>query len=132
MYYFAYGSNLSHKQMAKRCPGSRYLGRAVLEGYAQVFDGYSELRKGAGANVVPAYGEQVTGGLYEISADNLRSLDKIEVNYDRAEMSVKRMDGTVCEATVYLRDPLPVGEPSAEYMAVINEGKDDCGIDSGR
>lgn len=129
MYYFAYGSNLSHKQMAERCLGSRYLGRAVLEGYKQVFDGYSELRKGAGANVVPEYGSKVVGGLYEVSMDNLDALDKFELDYDRVMLSVKRLDGAACEAITYLRDPLPVGEPSKEYLDIIAEGKKDCGIE---
>ncbi|KAL8375684.1 hypothetical protein RB595_007003 [Gaeumannomyces hyphopodioides] len=31
--YFAYGSNLSLAQMARRCPGSRLLGTAVLPGF---------------------------------------------------------------------------------------------------
>ena len=38
-YYIAYGSNLSVKQMAHRCPDSRIAGQAVLEGWELLFKG---------------------------------------------------------------------------------------------
>ena len=34
--YFAYGSNLSFKQMGERCTKHRKIGKGVLEGYANV------------------------------------------------------------------------------------------------
>lgn len=38
-YYIAYGSNLSVKQMAHRCPDARIAGQAVLEGWELLFKG---------------------------------------------------------------------------------------------
>ena len=32
-FYFAYGSNLHLAQMAQRCPGSKFVGKATLSGY---------------------------------------------------------------------------------------------------
>ena len=31
--YFAYGSNLKHKQMESRCPGFKYITNFYLKGY---------------------------------------------------------------------------------------------------
>jgi gamma-glutamylcyclotransferase (GGCT)/AIG2-like uncharacterized protein YtfP len=132
MYYFAYGSNLSHKQMAERCPGSKFLTRVVLSGYKLVFDGYVGWRGGPVANVVRADGQQVVGGLFEVTEEHIRALDAVECQnnyYQRSVMQVKDPDGSAYDAVVYWREPLEVGEPSQEYLAVIAEGKKDCGID---
>ena len=51
-YYFAYGSNMNHKQMKSRCPDSHFLKRAYLEGYKFAYDGYSKTRNGAVANII--------------------------------------------------------------------------------
>ena len=37
MLYFAYGSNLHHKQMKMRCRDSKYLGCYTLKGYRLFF-----------------------------------------------------------------------------------------------
>ena len=34
-YYFAYGSNLHHYQMKKRCPKCRYIKKYVLDNYEE-------------------------------------------------------------------------------------------------
>jgi gamma-glutamylcyclotransferase (GGCT)/AIG2-like uncharacterized protein YtfP len=131
MYYFAYGSNLSHKQMAERCPGSKFVGPATLDDYELVFDGYHERRKGAIANIVPAEGKQVVGGVYELTNEDLSSLDRYEeypVTYGREAFRVKMFDDTAQEAMTYLRPPQPIGEPSEEYLDVINTGKKDCEV----
>ena len=36
-YYFAYGSNLHHAQMKKRCPKCRYIKKHILYGYQMNF-----------------------------------------------------------------------------------------------
>ncbi len=40
MLYFAFGSNLHHKQMKKRCKDSKYLGCYTLNGYKLNFRNY--------------------------------------------------------------------------------------------
>ncbi len=37
IYYFAYGSNLHHAQMKRRCPKCRYLKKYILHGYQLAF-----------------------------------------------------------------------------------------------
>ena len=36
-YYFAYGSNLHHAQMKRRCPNCRYIKKHILNGYQLTF-----------------------------------------------------------------------------------------------
>ena len=37
MLYFAFGSNLHHKQMKRRCKDSKYIGCYTLKGYKLAF-----------------------------------------------------------------------------------------------
>ena len=36
-YYFAYGSNLHHAQMKRRCPKCKYIKKYILKGYQLTF-----------------------------------------------------------------------------------------------
>ena len=40
MLYFAFGSNLHHKQMKRRCKDSKYIGCYTLKGYKLNFRNY--------------------------------------------------------------------------------------------
>jgi gamma-glutamylcyclotransferase (GGCT)/AIG2-like uncharacterized protein YtfP len=132
MLYFAYGSNLSHKQMQKRCPGFKFICKATLHDYLRVFDGVSDLGGGV-ANVIYNPGSSVCGGLYSITPKHLQALDKYEEYksgvYDRRELMVEKADGTKVMAIVYLRPHLRDDIPSSEYLAIVEEGFIDCGID---
>jgi gamma-glutamylcyclotransferase len=71
-YYFAYGSNLRLKQMARRCPNSRYIGRARLSNYRW------QINQRGFANVVWSKGYWVEGLVYELEGDDEDRLDKSE------------------------------------------------------
>ncbi|KAG7293842.1 hypothetical protein NEMBOFW57_003902 [Staphylotrichum longicolle] len=70
--YFAYGSNLSLAQMAKRCPASYYIGRAVLPDYRW------QINQRGYANVVAAPGSSVHGLVFELLDDDEARLDRNE------------------------------------------------------
>lgn len=76
--YFAYGSNLDLAQMRERCPSARKEARAVLQGYAIAFGGWSARWGGAVASIVPVLGSRVEGLLYRIEREDLRQLDRFE------------------------------------------------------
>ena len=59
MYYFAYGSNLSKKQMKERCPGSKPLFVATLPNFKLVFSGWSRKWMGSVATIKSFRGEKV-------------------------------------------------------------------------
>jgi len=129
MNYFAYGSNMNHVQMKTRCPGSRFITKVFLDGYKFVYDGYTTIRNGAVANVIPSIGEIVWGGLFEINQDNLFALDCYEgypTIYQRKELEVKDDNGKRYQAIVYLRNKKQIGKPSSEYRNLIIQGARDC------
>ncbi|CAG9940643.1 unnamed protein product [Clonostachys rosea f. rosea IK726] len=68
-FYFAYGSNLHLKQMKRRCPHSRYIGRARLVNYRW------QINERGYANVVKTDGYWVDGLVYEIDAADEAKLD---------------------------------------------------------
>jgi len=124
MLYFAYGSNLNHKQMKKRCPNSRFLKRAYLKGYRFVYDGYSSYRKGAVANIVPDSNSAVWGALWEIDEMDLKRLDEYEgypYEYKRKMIKVRDDDEKEYEAWVYYREGKKKGNPSKQYRRISKE-----------
>jgi len=130
-YYFAYGSNMNHKQMRRRCPNSRYLSRALLRDYKFVFDGYSRSRKGSVANVIKSRGDIVWGGIFEIDRECLSSLDRYEgypKSYDRRVIQVRDDEGKEFKVVIYLRGAKAIGQPSKAYREVILEGARDCNL----
>ncbi|KAF5640071.1 uncharacterized protein FTJAE_4618 [Fusarium tjaetaba] len=71
--YFAYGSNLHLAQVAHRCPGSVFKGKATLESYRW------QINERGVANVVESGNEHsVEGLLYMIGPKDERTLDRSE------------------------------------------------------
>jgi gamma-glutamylcyclotransferase len=131
MLYFAYGANMYHENMKKRCPEHKFIGRAVLADYKFVYDGQSRLRGGGIGNIVQAPREKVWGGLYEISERDSKMLDKYEGSpkyYQRKTVSVKNDEGQVLQAMVYRRSPLTANPPVPSYRQEILLGAEDCGL----
>ena len=131
MYYFAYGSNLNHKQTNCRCPDNKYIARVYLDNYKFVYDGCSSNRGGAVANILELSDSIVWGGLYEISKSDLVKLDKREGYpniYDRKELKVKDDQGNIYKAITYFRIGEKIGIPSSEYRKIIIDGAKDCSL----
>ncbi|KAI9163215.1 hypothetical protein HJFPF1_04816 [Paramyrothecium foliicola] len=68
-YYFAYGSNIHLKQMGRRCPNSKYIGRARLSNYRW------QINQRGYANVAEAEGHWVDGLVFEIDENDEARLD---------------------------------------------------------
>lgn len=71
-YYFAYGSNMSLKQMAERCPSSLFMGKGRIDGYRW------QINQRGVANIVQCRGDFVEGLVYQIDAKDKRQLDRSE------------------------------------------------------
>ena len=65
MLYFAYGSNLNHFQMKRRCKDSKYIKKINLKGYTLNFRS-----KYRAADIEKKINSIVPGGLYEISKNS--------------------------------------------------------------
>ena len=133
-YYLAYGSNLNREQMAGRCPGAEAVGRAVIEGYRLAF-------RRTYLTIEPEEGCAVPAGVYRISEENERALDRYEGYprlYFKEDMKVPFMgydpsgehfEGTI-EAMVYVMNAgFPVQGPTEQYLAVCKAGYADFGLD---
>lgn len=132
MYYFAYGSNLSKKQMKERCPNSKPVAIVTLHHYKLVFVGWSRQWRGGVASIKPFRGEKILGAIYEISEEDLRRLDKYEGApdiYNRLKVTVTDDFGELIEAITYVKaGRVEEAQPSKEYLSAIQQGYRDWGI----
>ena len=73
MLYFAYGSNLHHFQMKRRCKDSVFLKKINLKDFKLTFRS-----KYRAADIEPKKNSIVPGGLFEISKSDEKKLDVYE------------------------------------------------------
>ena len=76
--YFAYGSNLDEAQMKLRCPGLKVISPGCLRDYRLDFTHFSSGWSCGVADVVESEEGEVWGVVYEITQQNLESLDSDE------------------------------------------------------
>ena len=69
MLYFAYGSNLNHFQMKRRCKDSVFLRKINLKNFKLTFRS-----KYRAADIEPKKNSIVPGGLFEISKSDKKNL----------------------------------------------------------
>lgn len=126
--YAAYGSNLNKAQMAYRCPTAKPIAVAILKDHRLVFQGRIY---GAHANVIPEKGQEVPVAIWEISAQDERSLDIYEGvrggYYTKETMEIE-VNGKPQEALIYIMTPNPYGVPTDGYLQTIVEGYKDFGL----
>jgi cation transport regulator ChaC len=118
--------------MLERCPGSQPRFKARLPNFKLIFTGWSRKWRGGTATIRRFGGEQVMGGVYEITERDLRKLDEHEgypAVYDRVTVLVIPEDGDAIEAVTYIkREQSEETQPSPEYLATIRRGYKDWGI----
>ena len=119
-YYFAYGSNLHHAQMKKRCTKCRYIKKYTLKNYQLTFRS-----KYGAADIERKVGKKVYGALYIISKSNEKRLDIYE-EYPSLYKKIyfkykgkKVMTYTMCKKTKLV-------PPTLRYLNIIKQGYRDC------
>lgn len=117
--------------MQDRCPGSRRIGPARLDGYRLVFDLPSRRWGGHAAGIEPARGRTVWGVLWEVAPASLGELDQIEASYRRIPVEV-RAGSTGAAAFTYViegwrRSPA-AGRPTGAYLEHLVEGGRQAGL----
>ena len=124
-YYIAYGSNLSVKQMAHRCPDARIAGQAVLEGWELLFKGC--------ATIEPNKEKNTPVLVWEISEEDEKRLDCYEGYphyYRKEDLTVEVVsegaEPKTVTAMVYIMEN-DFGEraPSSYYYRVLYDGYKD-------
>lgn len=131
-HYFAYGSNLSKKQMRERCPECKPKSDAVLPNYKLIFVGWSRQWRGGTASIKRSAGGKVKGAVYEVTERDIRRLDSLE-GYPgtaaKVNVTVYTEDDEAIKAFTYMRTgQIEETEPSKEYATTIWEGYREWGI----
>jgi gamma-glutamylcyclotransferase (GGCT)/AIG2-like uncharacterized protein YtfP len=121
MLYFAYGSNLHHFQMKKRCKDSIFLKKISLKNFRLTFRNmYADIEYKK--NLI------VTGALFEISKSDEKKLDMYEdypIVYKKYFFTYYRkkvMTYTMTKKTNFTF-------PSERYLNIIKKGYKDCDLD---
>src|SRR5210317_1368224 len=122
MLYFAYGSNLNHFQMKKRCKDSVFLKKINLKDFKLTFRS-----KYRAADIEYKKGSLVPGALYEISKSDEKKLDIYEdylilyKKYYFYYYGKKVMTYTMIKKTSF-------AFPTERYLNIVKKGYKDCGL----
>ena len=124
MLYFAYGSNLHHFQMKRRCKDSVYLKKINLKNFRLTFRS-----KYRAADIEPKKNSIVPGGLVDISKSDEKKLDVYEdfpnlyKKYYFYYYGKKVMTYTMVKKSVFKF-------PTERYLNIVKRGYKDCGLDN--
>ena len=123
MLYFAYGSNLHHKQMKRRCKDSIFLKKINLKDFKLTFRS-----KYRAADIEYKKKSIVPGGLFEISKNDEKKLDVYEdypslyKKYYFYYYRKKVMTYTMVKKSSFKF-------PTEKYLNIVKQGYKDCGLD---
>ena len=123
MLYFAYGSNLHHFQMKRRCKDSVFIKKINLKNFRLTFRS-----KYRAADIEPKKGSIVPGGLFEISKSDEKKLDIYEdypILYKK--MYFKYYNNIVM--TYIMPKKTIFRYPTERYLNVVKQGYKDCNLD---
>ena len=123
MLYFAYGSNLNHVQMERRCKDSIFLKKANLKNFKLTFRS-----KYRAADIETKKNSTVPGALFEISKSDEKKLDIYEdypilyKKYYFTYYGKKVMTYTMTKKTSFTF-------PTKRYLNIVKRGYKDCNLD---
>ena len=123
MLYFAYGSNLHHFQMKRRCKDSVFLKKITLKNYRLTFRS-----KYRAADIESKKNSLVPGGLFEISNSDEKKLDIYEdypnlyKKYYFSYYGKRVMTYTMLKKTSFKF-------PTERYLNIVKKGYSDCDLD---
>ena len=123
MLYFAYGSNLHHKQMKSRCKDCKFLKSIRLRNYKLTFRS-----KYRAADIEKKKNSTVVGGLFDISKCDEKKLDIYE---EFPSLYVKMFFTYYGKKvmTYTMKKKTPFRYPTKRYLNVIIRGYKDCKLD---
>ena len=122
MLYFAYGSNLNHFQMKRRCKDSIFIKKINLKDFKLTFRS-----KYRAADIEPKKKSIVPGALFEISKSDEKKLDVYEdfpilyKKYYFYYYGKKVMTYTMVKKSSFKF-------PTERYLNIVMQGYKDCGL----
>ena len=123
MLYFAYGSNLHHLQMKRRCKDSVFLKKINLKNFRLTFRS-----KYRAADIEPKRNSIVPGALFKIPKSDEKKLDVYEdfpnlyKKYYFIYYGKKIMTYTMTRKTLF-------AFPTERYLNIVKRGYKDCNLD---
>ena len=123
MLYFAYGSNLHHFQMKRRCKDSIFLKKINLKDFKLTFRS-----KYRAADIEAKKNSIVPGALFEISKSDEKKLDVYEdfpILYTK--MYFKYYNKKVM--TYIMNKKTKFRYPTEKYLNIVKQGYKDCKLD---
>lgn len=124
--YVAYGSNLNLAQMARRCPEATIYGSGIIKNYRLAF--YRV------ASILPQPDAAVPVGVWEISAQDEKNLDRYEGFphlYRKENIDVVMDNGETVTAMVYIMNQDGAESyPDNFYYDTIHSGYRSFGFDT--
>ena len=123
MLYFAYGSNLNHFQMKRRCKDSIFLKKYELKGYRLNFRS-----KYRAADIEKKKNSKVVGAIFEISKSDEKKLDVYE-DFPTLYTKIyfKYYNKKVMSYIMVRKSKFRY--PTEKYLNVIKQGYKDCNLD---
>ena len=122
MLYFAYGSNLHHKQMKRRCKDSVFIKKIKLKNFRLTFRS-----KYRAADIESKKNSIVLGALFEISKSDEKKLDIYEdypilyKKYYFTYYGKRVMTYTMTKKSLFMF-------PTERYLNIVKRGYDDCNL----
>ena len=123
MLYFAYGSNLNHFQMKRRCKDSVFLKKINLTNFKLTFRS-----KYIAADIEFKKNSIVPGGLFEISKSDEKKLDIYE-DYPTLYKKYYFYHYGKKVMTYIMVKKSPFRFPTERYLNVVKRGYKDCVLD---
>jgi len=123
MLYFAYGSNLNHFQMKRRCKDSVFLKKYELKDYRLNFRS-----KYRAADIEKKKNSIVPGALFEISKSDEKKLDVYE-DFPTLYTKIYFKYYNKKVMTYVMIKKTEFRYPTEKYLNVIKQGYKDCNLD---
>ena len=123
MLYFAYGSNLNHFQMKRRCKDSFYIKKINLKDFRLTFRS-----KYRAADIEPKKNSVVPGALFEISKSDEKKLDVYE-DYPKLYKKYYFMHYGKKVMTYTMTIKSSFTFPTERYLNIVKRGYKDCDLD---
>ena len=123
MLYFAYGSNLHHFQMKRRCKDSIFLKKINLKDFKLTFRS-----KYRAADIEPKKNSIVPGALFEISKSDEKKLDLYE-DFPNLYTKIYFKYYNKKVMTYIMNYKTEFRYPTERYLNIVKQGYKDCGLD---
>ena len=123
MLYFAYGSNLNHFQMKRRCKDSIFIKKINLKDFRLTFRS-----KYRAADIESKKNFIVPGGLFEISKSDEKKLDVYE-DFPTLYKKFYFIYNKKKVMTYTMAQKTPFRFPTERYLNIVKKGYLDCKLD---